>query len=141
MKLSEHFSLEELTVTNQQGLDNTPDQEIIENLTRLAAFLEDVRKVLGNRPIMINSGYRSPGVNKAVGGSIKSKHMFGLAADIHVKDMTPDEVVKAIRDSSLEYDQVIREYDRWTHIGIAELEDSPRKMALIIDDQGTRSYA
>jgi hypothetical protein len=54
--------------------------------------------------------------------------------------MTPDEVVKAIRSADLEYDQVIREHDRWTHVSIPLEGAKPRKTALIIDKTGTRAY-
>lgn len=143
MKLSQHFTLDELTISesaDRLGLDNTPNNEALLNLRRLAAFLEEVRKVLG-KPIRINSAYRSPEVNKAVGGSATSQHCFGCAADIRVNDMTPDQVVRAIIDAKLPYDQVIREFDRWTHVSIPNKPSGkPRKMALIIDRQGTRPF-
>jgi len=81
-------------------------------------------------------------VNKAVGSSDKSQHRHGCAADIRVPGMTPDEVVTAIMGSGLPYDQVIREFDRWTHVSIPNTEEAePRSMALIIDKAGTRQYA
>jgi hypothetical protein len=144
MQLTEHFTLEELTVSEsaaRQGLDNTPTGEALENLKRLAEFLEDVRELLG-KPIKINSAYRAPEVNAAVGGSKTSQHCLGCAADIRVTGMTPDEVVRAITASDLDYDQCIREFDSWTHVSIPNKEDAkPRKMALIIDKQGTRGFA
>lgn len=143
MKLSQHFTLDELTISesaDRLGLDNTPNNEALLNLRRLALFLEEVRKVLG-KPIRINSAYRSPEVNKAVGGSATSQHCFGCAADIRVNDMTPDQVVRAIIAAKLPYDQVIREFDRWTHVSIPNKPSGkPRKMALIIDRQGTRPF-
>lgn len=144
MQLSEHFTLEELTVSEaaaRQGLSNEPTGEALENLKRLAEFLEDVRALVG-KPIRVNSAYRSPEVNAAVGGSKTSQHCFGCAADIRVPGMTPDEVVRLITDSDLEYDQCIREFDSWTHVSIPNKpEAKPRKMALIIDKQGTRGFA
>ena len=140
MNLSEHFSLEELTFTNHREFDNTPAQVQIDNLTRLAEFLETVRTLLG-KPIMIDSAFRSPEVNQAVGSSSVSQHLKGCAADIRVPDMTPDEVVKAIYDAGLPYDQLILELG-WTHISIPNTDDAvPRNMALIIDRKGTRLYA
>ena len=139
MNLTEHFTLEELTASDSAvrlGLDNTPTAEITENLRKLANFLEEVRTLLG-KPINISSGYRSPAVNAHVGGKPTSQHCKGQAADIKVDGMTPDEVVKAIIDSGLQYDQCIREFDTWTHVSVSE---NPRKMALIIDHSGTRSY-
>lgn len=142
MNLSEHFTLDELTHTDHRQFNNTPNASEMANLVRLAAFLEDVKTVLGGKPVMINSAFRSKAVNDAVGSSDKSQHRIGCAADIRVPGMTPDEVVKAIRAAGLGYDQIIREFDRWTHISIPNNpEDKPRQQALIIDRSGTRPYA
>ena len=142
MQLTPNFSLEELTHTDHREFDNMPDEAELANLYRLADFLEQVKVVLGNKPIMINSAFRCAEVNKAVGSSDKSQHRRGCAADIRVPGMTPDEVVTAIIESGLPFDQVIREFDRWTHVSIPNTEDSaPRSMALIIDKQGTRAFA
>jgi len=114
----------------------------VANMPRLAAFLEEVKTLLGGKPIMVNSGFRSEGVNNAVGSSNKSDHRRGCAADIRVPGMTPDEVVRAIIASDLGYQQIIREFDRWTHISIpTNVGDAPKKSKLIIDKQGTRPYA
>ena len=142
MNLSEHFTLEELTHTDHRELENIPNETELANLKRLAEFLERVKTVLGGKPIMVNSAFRSKAVNDAVGSKDTSQHRVGCAADLRVPSMTPDEVVKAIIASGIGYDQVIREFDRWTHISIPnKLFDSPRKQALIIDKQGTRVYA
>jgi zinc D-Ala-D-Ala carboxypeptidase len=142
MNLSENFTYEELTHTDHREFDNTPNEDEMANLVRLAAFLEQVREVLGGREIHINSAFRSHEVNTAVGSKDSSQHRHGCAADIRVKGMTPDEVVSAIIESGLPYDQCIREFDRWTHVSIPNTEvTAPRQMALIIDKQGTRVYA
>ncbi len=142
MNLTPSFTLEELTHTDHREFDNVPNEEELANLYRLADFLEQVKALLGGKPIIVNSAFRSAEVNRAVGSSDKSQHRRGCAADIRVPGMTPDEVVKAIVGSDLPYDQVIREFDRWTHVSIANTDDSkPRNMALIIDKQGTRAYA
>jgi len=142
MKLTEHFSLEELTHTDHREYDNTPNDAELENLKRLAEFLEEVKTVLGGRPIMVNSAFRSKQVNDAVGSRDSSQHRIGTAVDFRVPQLTPDQVVKAIIASSLPYDQVIREFDRWTHLSIPNTPDAkPRKQALIIDKSGTRAYA
>jgi len=142
MQLSEHFSLEELTHTDHREFDNTPTDTELANLVRLANFLEEVKVVLNNKPIMINSAFRSKQVNDAVGSKDTSQHRIGCAADIRVPGMTPDEVVRAVIGSKLSYDQVIREFDRWTHISIPNLSvDKPRQKALIIDKAGTRIFA
>ena len=143
MNLSENFTLEEMIASetaSRHHIDQTPSNEVLMNLRRLALFLEDVRKLLG-KPIHINSAYRSPLANEAVGGKKTSQHCRGTAADLKVKGMTPNEVVSAIVKSGLQYDQVIREFDAWTHISIPNGKDlPPRKQALIIDKKGTRPF-
>jgi hypothetical protein len=141
MSLSEHFTLEELTHTDHREFDNTPNVEETENLTRLAEFLERIKIVLDGKPIMVNSAFRSKQVNDAVGSKDSSQHRIGCAADIRVPGMTPDEVVKAVIASGISYDQIIREFDRWTHISVPNTKDmTPRRQALIIDKSGTRQY-
>ena len=143
MKLTPNFTLEELTqseMAERKGLDNTPNADVKANLVRLAKFLEEIRKVLG-RPIMVNSAYRSPEVNTAIGSKPTSQHCIGCAADIRVPGLTPDNVVKEIIKTNLEYDQLIREFDSWVHISIPnKFADKPRKQVLIIDKAGTRPY-
>ena len=139
--MTPHFTLAELTVTDHRTLDNTPDPIALANLQRLAEFLERVREVLGGKPVMVNSAFRSKAVNDAVGSKDKSQHRLGCAADIRVPGMTPDAVVKAVMASGLAYDQLIREFDSWTHISIPNLATThPRHMALIIDKQGVRLF-
>ena len=142
MNLTPHFTLEELTHTDHRTLDNTPNETELANIQRLAEFLEELKTLLGGKPIMVNSAFRSKAVNDAVGSKDTSQHRIGCAADIRVPSMTPDEVVKAVIASDLGYDQVIREFDRWTHISIPnQAGATPRKQSLIIDKQGTRVYA
>jgi len=142
MNLSTHFTLDELTHTDHRELDNTPNEQELGNLKRLAAFLEEVKTVLGGKPIMVNSAFRSKAVNDAVGSKDTSQHRVGCAADLRVPGMTPDEVVKAVIASGIGYDQVIREFDRWTHISVPnDANGTPRRQALIIDKAGTRVYA
>lgn len=141
MNLSPHFTLEELTHTDHRELDNTPNDAEKNNLKRLAEFLEQVKDVLDGKPIMVNSAFRSKAVNDAVGSKDTSQHRVGCAADIRVPGMTPDEVVKAVIASGIGYDQIIREFDRWTHISVPNSPTgAPRRQALIIDKQGTRAY-
>ena len=143
MKLSEHFTLEELTHSDigaRLGFDNTPSDAEIENLKRLASMLEEVRALLG-KPISINSGFRSKAVNDAVKSSDTSQHRLGCASDIRVSGMTPDEVCRAIIASNIAYDQIIREFDSWTHISVTNTPNAkPRYSKLIIDKQGTRAF-
>ena len=142
MNLSEHFTLDELTHTDHREFDNVPNESELANLKRLAAFLETVKSAVGGKPIIVNSAFRCKQVNDAVGSSDKSQHRLGCAADIRVPQMTPDEVVKAIIAAGLPFDQVIREFDRWTHVSIPNTADAkPRGQKLIIDKTGTRPYA
>jgi putative chitinase len=142
MNLSQHFTLAELTHTDHRSLDNTPNEGEIENLRRLAAFLELVKTQLGGKPVLVNSAFRSAAVNAAVGSKDTSQHRSGCAADIRVPGMTPDEVVRSVVTAGLPYDQLIKEFDAWTHISIPSFPSlPPRKMALIIDKAGTRTFA
>jgi hypothetical protein len=107
----------------------------------LARLLEQVRATVG-KPIIINSAYRCKRVNDAVGSKDSSQHLKGCAADIRVPGMTPDEVVRAIISAKLPFDQVIKEFDRWTHISVPSTAlDKSRAQALIIDRKGTRIFA
>jgi len=136
-----HFSLAELTVTDHRQFDNTPNAAEIANLTRLAQFLELVKTKLDGKPIMVNSAFRSKQVNDSVGSKDTSQHRLGCAADIRVPAMTPDQVVRAIISHGLYFDQIIREFDAWTHISIPNTAALlPRRQALIIDRQGTRPF-
>ena len=145
MKLSANFTLEELTRSEsalRNGWDNTPNEQELENLKRLATLLQQVKTAVGGKPVMVNSGFRSKLVNDAVGSKDTSQHRLGCAADFRVPGMTPDGVVMAIVASGIGYDQVIREFDRWTHISIPNsINFSPRGQALIIDKGGTRPYS
>jgi len=143
MQLSEHFTLEELTrseVAERKGLDNTPNASEIANLVRLAGLLEEVRALL-NKPILLNSGFRSKAVNDSVGSKDTSQHRIGCAADIRVPGMTPKEVVEACIKANIGYDQIIEEFGSWTHISVPNTDSTaPRRQALIIDRQGTRPF-
>ena len=136
--MTPHFTLAELTATSHREFDNTPNEKELANLQKLAEFLEQVKATLDGKPIMINSAFRSKAVNDSVGSKDTSQHRLGYAADFKVPGMTPDQVVRAIIDSDLQFDQIIREFDAWTHISISP---SPRRQALIIDRAGTRPFA
>ena len=144
MNLSPHFTLEELThseVAARNGWDNNPTQEEISNLQRLAYLLEKVKEAVGGKPVMINSGFRSKQVNDAVGSKDSSQHRLGCAADIRVPGMTPKQVVDACITASVLFDQIILEFDAWTHISVSSDPTlAPRHSRLIIDKQGTRQY-
>ena len=142
MNITPHFTLQELTHTDHRKFDNTPDDLALANLKRLADLLEQVKVVLGGKPIMVNSAFRCKQVNDAVGSKDTSQHRLGCAADIRVPGMTPDQVVRAILASTIQFDQLIREFDSWTHISVANTIDTPvRRQSLIIDRAGTRRYS
>jgi zinc D-Ala-D-Ala carboxypeptidase len=134
--LSEHFTLEEFVISQiavRKEIDNTPSADIVRNLRRLAAILENIRSFLGGVFILISSGYRSPALNTAVGGSAKSAHMLGLAADFTAPSFgTVIQVARKISGSDISYDQLIHEYGSWVHIGLANNGVEPRKQNLSI---------
>ncbi|HEY8877783.1 MAG TPA: D-Ala-D-Ala carboxypeptidase family metallohydrolase [Roseateles sp.] len=135
MNLSPHFTLEELIATQHRDIDNDPPLEIVANLKRTALLLESVRQRLG-APIIISSGYRSPALNKAVGGQPNSQHLTGQAVDFICPGFgTPTTVISALKDSGIDLDQAILEFNRWVHISWAE---KPRGQYLQIDKTGTR---
>jgi zinc D-Ala-D-Ala carboxypeptidase len=123
MQLTEHFSLEELVASEfavRNGIDNTPSEGIVANLRSLAEGLERVRGVLGGRPIHVNSGYRCPALNTAIGGAGNSMHVRGLAADILCPQFGPPlDVCRAIVAAGLVTDQIIHEFGRWSHVAFA----------------------
>lgn len=121
MRLTEHFTLEELTnsqVAMRRRIDNTPAPRVIENLRRVAVTLEAIRALI-KTPIAVSSGYRSPALNVAVGGAAKSAHVLGLAADINAVGMSARDLAQTIAASDIMFDQLIFE-GTWVHIGLSE---------------------
>lgn len=121
MKLSRHFSLEEFLVSQtaeRHGIDMTPSQDVLDNLqTLVSTCLQPLRDALGS-VIYISSGYRPVEVNRLIGGSATSQHVYGNAADFSVVGMTPFEVCNAVVNMELPFDQIIHEFGKWTHLGI-----------------------
>ena len=144
-QLTANFSLEELTrseAADRNGWDNTPNEQETANLTRLAGLLQQVKTALGGKPVMINSGFRSKKVNDSVGSKDSSQHRIGCAADIRVPGMKPREVVEACIKAEVPFDQIILEFDSWTHISVPNTpEFKPRGSKLIIDRNGARPFA
>lgn len=129
MQLSEHFTTEELTasqIATRRRLDNQPPPFELGNLRRIAALLEEIRALVG-KPVTVSSGYRSAALNAAVGGARNSMHVLGLAADINVPGMAPRALAELIRDSGIEFDQLIYE-GTWVHIGLQA--GTPRRQVL-----------
>jgi hypothetical protein len=143
MNLSPNFTLEELTVSEiaaRRKLDNTHNATEVANLVRVAELLEQVRALLV-KPILVNSAFRSKAVNDAVGSRDTSQHRLGCAADIRVPGLTPKQVVQACIDAKIPFDQIIEEFDSWTHISVPNTrEQQPRRQALVINKAGTRPF-
>jgi hypothetical protein len=134
MRLTPNFSLEQLIhseTAERERIDNTPAPPIVENLRLLAQGLEQVRTLTG-LPLKIVSGYRCPELNRRVGGAKTSQHTEGKAADFTCAGFGPPvDVIKAIRDSDIDFDQCILEYARWVHISFSA---APRGKVLTIYD-------
>lgn len=121
--LTPHFTLEEMVFSQTAArldIDNTPSPQVIHNLYRACQALEVVRQEMGELPVIVSSGYRSAALNKAVGGAADSRHMQGLAVDFTVPRYGPTlRVARVIASCGLQFDQVIHEYGRWVHLGLA----------------------
>ena len=139
--LSTNFTLDEATFSqtaSRLGIDNDPAIEMLSNLKQTAYGMEEVRRELGDKPILISSWYRSVALNSAVKGSPGSSHLLGFAVDFTCPSFgSVDEVVKRLMESAIPYRQVIREFGRWVHIDFS----GNQRQALIIDQTGTRAYA
>ncbi|MDR3389911.1 MAG: D-Ala-D-Ala carboxypeptidase family metallohydrolase [Rudaea sp.] len=120
MQLSPHFSLESMIASQtaaRLGLCNTPTNFVLGNLTDTCNRMEGVRAMLGNRPILVSSGYRAPAVNAAIGGATTSAHVTGHAIDFTCPDFgTPLEVATFLSQQAFEFDQLIYEYGAWVHL-------------------------
>lgn len=147
MKLSEHFTLEELCASqtaDRLGIDNTPPGSVVINLTKTAHGLEMIRALV-QCPVVVSSGYRSPKVNAAVGSKPTSQHITGNAADISAPGFGPaKKLMEAIykQRATIKYDQLLLEFagngGGWVHVSWT---DKPRQQALVIDHDGVRAYA
>lgn len=132
MRLTPHFDLSEFITSGTASrlkIDNSPNDEILAELQLTATFMEQVRRILGV-VILVQSGYRSPALNRAVGGAPNSAHMYGKAVDFIAPSFGPPDVIfEKLREcaAELQYDQLILEYDAWVHI--ARASQSPRLMA------------
>jgi zinc D-Ala-D-Ala carboxypeptidase len=132
-QLSTHFRLSEFIVSGvaeRRGIANAPNDDQLGNLMRLADVLERVRRLLGQAPLLINSGFRSPELNAAVRGSRHSAHLLGCAADFIAPSFgTPREICMRIADSEIPFDQLIFE-GSWVHLAIPILGEDPRRQLL-----------
>ena len=142
---SPNFSMNELTHSDtaaRHGIDNTPNEDEKDNLYKLAMELENVRKLLNNKPIYVSSGYRCLALNELLGSKRTSAHIRGLAVDFTCRQFgTPNEIVFALINSDIPYDQVILEFNQWVHLSFCEDEKTPRRQALVINKEGTMLYS
>lgn len=135
MKKIKHFRLSEFinsVTAKRQGIDNTPSFEVVDNLNRLADYLDGIREKYG-KPIFISSGYRCPLLNQAVGGASNSQHLKGLAADLICADM--EKLLSIIRETG-GFDQLITEHNKgsknyWIHVSVAPVFGKPRNQVII----------
>ena len=145
IKASPNFTVDELTFSEtatRKDIDNTPSDEVLDNLLITAWSMEDVRKLLNNNPILISSGYRCLELNELLGSKPTSAHIRGLACDFTCpKFGDPDDIVDAIFRSDILYDQIILEHSSWCHLAFPKDGESARKKALIINKKGTMIYS
>lgn len=135
MKKIKHFRLSEFinsVTAKRQGIDNTPSFEVVDNLNRLADYLDSIREKYG-KSIFISSGYRCPLLNQAVGGASNSQHLKGLAADLICADM--GKLLSIIRETG-GFDQLITEHNKgsknyWIHVSVAPVFGKPRNQVII----------
>lgn len=121
--MGKYFTINELTKSStaqRLHIDNTPSQNVKDNLTKLIDNILDPLRELYGKPIVVNSGYRCPKLNKAVGGARNSQHLIGQASDIRTVSNTKEsnkQLFNLIKDSKLPFDQLINEYDfNWVHV-------------------------
>lgn len=123
MKLSKHFALAEMVASEtaaRRGIDNTPPDAVIDVLRSTCEMMESVRAVLGDKPIIVTSGYRCRALNDIVGGSVNSAHMRGYAVDFICPGFgSPMEICKAVEAAEIAYDQLIHEFGAWAHVSFA----------------------
>lgn len=144
MRLSAHFTLDELTASQlaaRNGIDNAPNAEQLENLRTLAKGLELVRTKLDSLPINISSGFRCLALNRLLGSRDTSYHTRGLAADFTCNRYSNIvRVFEVLAESSIPFDQLILEYSSWVHISFPPEGETPRRQTMMIDREGTRIY-
>lgn len=129
-KLTKNFKLSEFTnsdTANRLGISNKPDSQALENIKKTAEALQVIRDAFG-KPLVISSGYRCPALNKAVGGSPTSSHVYGFAVDFKPEDMKDMRLLQvialeALREKDVPFDQYIIEKPingvaQWLHLGI-----------------------
>jgi hypothetical protein len=122
MKVGKFFTLQEFTVSQtatRRGIPNDPPEDVIDSIRALCSkVLDPLRRKLG-KPIVVSSGYRSPELNEAIGGAASSQHCKGEAADIICPGVEVSDLVNAIREMDLPFDQLIHE-GTWVHVSYSK---------------------
>lgn len=122
VNLSAHFTLEEATesqTATRKGINNQPNPLTLKHMVEASKGMEAIRELLG-KPIKVSSWYRSPELNKAIGGAANSAHVDGYAIDFTCESFgSPKKVCDAIINSHIAFDQIIQEYDSWVHVSFA----------------------
>lgn len=114
-----YFSMSELIHSDTailNNINNMPDINSLDNMLDLVYYVLNPIRERIKKPIIVTSGYRNKEVNRLVGGKSTSQHLKGQAVDFIIKGMKPCEIVHFIRNTYIEYDQLINEYDKWVHI-------------------------
>lgn len=135
MKKIKYFSLSEFinsATAKRLNIDNIPSFDVVDNLNKLADYLDGIREKLG-KPILVNSGFRCPVLNKAVGGVANSQHIKGLAADLVCADM--EKLLSVIRETG-GFDQLIKEHRKgsnsyWLHVSVAPRNGRARQQVIL----------
>ncbi len=114
-----NFKISELIYSDiaiQHNINNMPDINSLDNMLNLIVLcLQPIRNLI-KKPMIITSGYRCQKVNSLAGGKMNSQHLKGEAVDFKISGMNPNQIINIIKNSNIEYDQLINEYDSWVHI-------------------------
>jgi zinc D-Ala-D-Ala carboxypeptidase len=144
IQLSPHFYLSEFAMSNtatRAGIDNTPDPLAVANLFKLAELMEKIRTLLGNKAVVISSGFRGVRLNTLIGGARTSEHMTGEACDFSCNGYgTPLQVCEAIVKSGIKFGQLIQE-GNWTHISLHTDAHCNEVMTAHFDSSGSVTYS
>ena len=142
IKLGAYFTLEEMSVSQtaaRRGLSNKPNDDTVKNLGFLVAEVLDPLRLAVGKPLVVTSGYRSPEINRLIGGSPTSDHVKGRAADIHQPEMSVRDLMRLVIHKNLPFDQMIDEFEgSWLHISYRH--DNNRRQILEATHQGGKTW-